>query len=427
MQSSQWVGPRLNAQQPRNLAAQNSTPLLVHPMPEEYFIGHIGRWQRLLGRKNPKSVIAHLRGIASEWATNQTPNVSLIAAASGVAAQAYVRDHTLIPYEFFCATKNSLADEGGLNPSTLDKSCNPTSTFHAKLCPECVKNDIAKYGFSYWHCRHQIPGRFWCGAHEESQLRIVTEEKKPFENLPQHWLVTNESVLHDWSSLRENISYKRYIAISEKMLTREGPVCNESFQSALSITAMSYGIEVSKSSTVGKNKTGLAQLTVSHISSEYVESIFPSVDQENIQQRRLGVDSIFSRATDGSTGIAMAMALLMPKCSTTNQVFELNETFLHELKLDATSVPQQYLNCNGDLDTLAMQWQVGKILTHRRVRQSAPAIMSYFKDRPEFFAFNAFRQGASIATACKKFGVDPAKLEKIIWLNIAEKNIYQTE
>ena len=215
--------------------------------------------------------------------------------------------------------------------------------------------------------------------------------------------------------------YERYIAISDQMLKRSGPVSNEPFQATVSNVAMSYGIEIGKSPTVGKNKASLAQLLSLHISFGYVSHIFTSIDPENIHERRIGVDGIFLRPTNGSTAVAMAMALLMPKLATNNHVLNLDEASFAEMTQDATTVSQQFLNCNGSLTILEKSWQVGDILTRRRVRQSKDKIMHHFKDKPEILAFDAFKNGMSIADACMKFGTDPVNLEKIIWLDIPYK------
>jgi len=46
-----------------------------------------------------------------------------------------------------------------------------------KFCDSCIKDDIEKFGFSYWHCSHQIPTVSTCTVHDVA-LRFAVNPKK---------------------------------------------------------------------------------------------------------------------------------------------------------------------------------------------------------------------------------------------------------
>ena len=50
-------------------------------------------------------------------------------------------------------------------------------SFHGhKYCPDCVLDDIAKYGVQYWHIHHQIPGVSACNVHSKRLLGVLSRD-----------------------------------------------------------------------------------------------------------------------------------------------------------------------------------------------------------------------------------------------------------
>lgn len=56
----------------------------------------------------------------------------------------------------------------------------------AGLCPTCVEEDTATYGFSYWRRTHQIRGLHWCPLHEQPIRRV--KKAMPYSACPGYWL-----------------------------------------------------------------------------------------------------------------------------------------------------------------------------------------------------------------------------------------------
>lgn len=84
-----------------------------------------------------------------------------------------VENNTLIPYFCHFLTPNGVyaarrsARSGGSAMFGVRTYLLPWSgvTAYLKYCPECVKADRLKYGESYWHRVHQLPGLHVCPRH----------------------------------------------------------------------------------------------------------------------------------------------------------------------------------------------------------------------------------------------------------------------
>jgi len=94
---------------------------------------------------------------------------------SGVTRDRVATNHTLYPY-YAISYKPELRSEiemvlnGGVSVSTLDRTMILKSRRswlrHLRYCPLCAAEDIAEYGVTYWHRRHQLPGSYYCSKHQ---------------------------------------------------------------------------------------------------------------------------------------------------------------------------------------------------------------------------------------------------------------------
>jgi len=53
-----------------------------------------------------------------------------------------------------------------------------------RFCRSCVTNDIAKYGFSYWHRLHQLPITLCCPVHGDCLSRFVCQRFRLHQSFP---------------------------------------------------------------------------------------------------------------------------------------------------------------------------------------------------------------------------------------------------
>lgn len=57
-----------------------------------------------------------------------------------------------------------------------------------KLCPECVSDDKARTGYSYWHIEHQLPSVVHCSIHGNSLRSTLSLGHLDSLTLPEHWV-----------------------------------------------------------------------------------------------------------------------------------------------------------------------------------------------------------------------------------------------
>lgn len=69
-----------------------------------------------------------------------------------------------------------------------------------RFCPECFSEDEKRYGESYWHRLHQVPGVFTCPIHKvficDSEVRLNGEN-------PQLYITPNKSNCHNKSKINQ--------------------------------------------------------------------------------------------------------------------------------------------------------------------------------------------------------------------------------
>lgn len=98
---------------------------------------------------------------------------------SGVTRAVVAINHTLYPYFAPTYTLELLVEiervlNGGVPALTHDRTIVLKSRRswlkYLRYCPLCVAEDIAEYGETYWHRKHQFPGSYFCTKH---QIRLA--------------------------------------------------------------------------------------------------------------------------------------------------------------------------------------------------------------------------------------------------------------
>ena len=98
---------------------------------------------------------------------------------SGITRNSIATNNTMYPY-FAVSYMPELRTEidrvlnGGVPSPTHDRKMVLKSRRswikHLRYCPSCIAEDIAVYGETYWHRKHQLPGCYYCTKH---QIRLV--------------------------------------------------------------------------------------------------------------------------------------------------------------------------------------------------------------------------------------------------------------
>jgi hypothetical protein len=164
-------------------------PLLSDELLQAYFPRL--QWENLVDDNASLAVRLQLGGSGTYRRLSRLPDVLVATAeALGVEVRSLLCQHSLVPF-LKCVEPDSVC---GSDRDFRDR-CYIWHAFrtvvYPRMCTECVKEDRAILGWSYWHRMHQIPGVYWCLKHRcplSVAMRAV-----PFSRAPHHILQMGEA------------------------------------------------------------------------------------------------------------------------------------------------------------------------------------------------------------------------------------------
>lgn len=115
-----------------------------------------------------------------------------LASLTGVPAKTLLWEHTVFPYVVaFMAPEQvrrleskALCPETGASLSSLTKSVTH-GVLNRRLCPDCVDYDLLRYGETYWHRSHLLPGMHVCPVHGTALRETRIPLRGADSSLPQ--------------------------------------------------------------------------------------------------------------------------------------------------------------------------------------------------------------------------------------------------
>lgn len=138
-----------------------------------------------------------------------------LSAQSGLTLSQLINDHTLIPYfKHFCQ-ENDYASllkdvKSGDTCATFSKMSLTASRIHPKhannYCPMCVQEDIERYGVTFWHVSHFLPGVTSCVKHG-IDLISVDIPRRALSTPPESDLKAEFKASHPKACLLANLSF----------------------------------------------------------------------------------------------------------------------------------------------------------------------------------------------------------------------------
>ena len=167
--------------------------------PGELLYSGIARYQIRSGNLSPKSNIEELFNSRTITATADLPCgldnlVQNLPSYSPITVESLIQNHTLYPfYAPFLPPKrareikDSMKSDRGGNIHTLAgiMASSIYTPNYFRFCPDCLQQDLNKYGETYWHRLHQIQGVIFCPVHHiplpNSQIPIQGMNKNQYE------------------------------------------------------------------------------------------------------------------------------------------------------------------------------------------------------------------------------------------------------
>lgn len=295
--------------------------LILEVLPDEIARGYLGRLRMINGFRSPEETVRMLRQYLGErYSGRRGPPVGcLLAEALQMPAEAFSRQHTMLPY--IRAVTSHLPDmkhgEAG-SEDVIRRSGMSSPKPVVCFCRSCVTEDMDFWGYSYFRRSHQLPGVVYCEKHHEPLLQVADE--KAFYSSPHELLervVPNEITFS--VSILEHAAISRFMAITAHWLDADRPVPARQFFEVVRRRSDSLGI---RRSMQGKKKL-LSDLVLDAMPHDWLASTLPGVLRKRPSEFFQPIDMVVhsANATCRSEAYAVALALL----------FETAETALNEI------------------------------------------------------------------------------------------------
>jgi TniQ len=182
------------------------------PFPDECARGYMFRISALHAKKNA-------------YVTNLLPTLVRV---TGLDLEQWIKKHTHIGYMRYVSTEffgQDISRHADVMTNTRVLS-GGTPLSGARMCTECIEDDVDRYGVSYWKRLHQLPGIDFCIRHEKglSTFRTYVD----IHNLPLRFFKDPTIDEVDIYALLEREAYQRFLALSQIALNAVVPIATGS-------------------------------------------------------------------------------------------------------------------------------------------------------------------------------------------------------
>lgn len=207
-------------------------------------------------------------------AVGDDPDFAAYAAAVlGVNRQEVIQRHTLTPYfDALSKLKQNKPGRPGrhlrtyqrLAPLRIDRKV-------AVLCPQCVKEDLAFWGYSYWRRSHHLPGVVCCSTHAEPLLAMGGHNC--FDRCPDHYLDGSRKQLDLPQDEPAKGILLRYARIAEEILGSSPTIDSVMASSLIGDRVKQAGLRITKGGIRKTLSTHLMEL----LPLVWLEETFPRI------------------------------------------------------------------------------------------------------------------------------------------------------
>ncbi|MGJ7562329.1 TniQ family protein [Variovorax sp. GB1R11] len=186
-------------------------------LPGEFAYGYLNTIFRFHGIRPQKCDISEMQ---RRWGTGDGDPAKTLASLGFLAPPDLLRRHTL-QYFLSRATETKDSQISAITDTKYDFSYllhrARNDTF---FCSSCIDDDIDRFGRSYWHVAHQLPGIYECPMHPGTTLS--SSWRSEIFWLPPGHAQDSTYKNSEWSTWLENRTVRRYTAIALYMSNWEG-------------------------------------------------------------------------------------------------------------------------------------------------------------------------------------------------------------
>lgn len=169
--------------------------LLLNPQEDELAISHVQRMAQIndwSGRLTPTLLRNALSHSQPEF-VRTTSLVRSLAMLVGMPIGEYIQKHTALPLLKLAAWPSDITAHGLANENVLSAFGMRTARAGGFVCPDCVDNQLADEGLSWYRRSHHVFGVDWCPDHG-TPLRAV-QSTRPFDRSPDIWLRSGKTTV----------------------------------------------------------------------------------------------------------------------------------------------------------------------------------------------------------------------------------------
>lgn len=390
---------------------------------DEFTRGYQGRLRVLNLFPSTLSLMAALRDAmhSPETPSAEYPAAVTLALAADMPLQQFVQNHSLLPFHRAVPKKDANVNHG--DPSRLDLiSLLGTRVWRrldAKFCLDCVKDDLDKGGFSYWHRSHQLPGFHFCLRHG-TQLVNNPDGKKAFDEMPSIDMATQyEFTEQDFLAVYANPVIGRYVRIVNGFLCSERPM---SLIHARHLIAKQFKKHQLRIGKTGGQPT-LTDRALEQIPLPWLRAQYPSIDSRLKGEFFNPIDNI-SLGSAASQDYALALAVLFESSDEAlNYWFGIFDGLPAVQKVqchygpdywNSEAVFKLYVEHSGNHNNIGETLGVDPFYTRLELNAAGLPALGQIDMRTTGRAILDFHEGMSIMEACESNGASQEEVEKLL-------------
>lgn len=248
--------------------------LIPSILPDELAHGYLGRIRATNIIANSQDAFSSIEKsfLKQEENPGKAKRVVALARASGMSLEEFCQHHTLMPFLRLATVIDTEIPHGShVRLGLVGKSGLRLAAPRSMACPECIKEDLSYWGFSYWRRRHQLTGVPWCDKHQVALFNTGGS----FEICPSaHYGFRHEKVASDFQEILENPVINRYVEIVSGFLDFTKPLSCAQASNKLSRRAQEKGIRVAKNG----GRTNLSDIALDSVPIKWLADILPGID-----------------------------------------------------------------------------------------------------------------------------------------------------
>ena len=402
--------------------------ILVGPCPDEVAAGHIARVGTLNGVTSRSRLVAMLKaGLRARAALpDDAPIIQILAMASGMESTNYAVGHTMLPALRVASKTPGIHVHGSQEAITFSRRLGMlTPRTGAYCCEECITQDLADHGFSWFRRSHQLFAIDRCLTHDCALSKIVSAS--PFELVP-HVRREQGELQKAWPSAHysafESEFVVRYVEIANGFLLQRKPMDTQLLHARLAAQARKSGLRLS-----AKGRRPLLSDFIREQAPElWLKIHFPGIYAKTVSKLYCSIDNLLMPSSPAGTGGAYALvaAALLPSAeSALSDMF--GDVGVVEPAPSKKKPRTQgrtywqggfwytYLEGHGNFAEIARKLGMDRdYVRETAVGLGLPSLVG-FENSSRWKALVDFCEGASSLTeACDRHQVDVADLEALL-------------